>query len=362
MKKNRAFTLIELLAIIVILAIIAVITVPIILNIIENSRKGAATASAYGYKDAVNKYYVTELANNRQLQLEGLYTVTDGILNGSGITNKEILVSGDKPSGGYLNYSNNTLTGGCLTIGDYKVLFENGQILSTKKGICKSIGDSIIYSTTLNGQILNNWRVFYVEGDYTYIILDDYLPREAINNNMKTTYNLSGGAGTTYTIKSTTNGTDLINAITIKSNWNSLLTGTLNGSTIDYSETTNPNIFATGAPDINLLAKSWNSASNGFTTTMTPSNDANGYSINGSFVLNLSSDRSKGNYSLYVPHVYTPSSNGIDSCYGYWLATPKGDYGMFIVDHYSNVRNANNNDNNYAFRPVIKLPTNVVNQ
>ena len=50
MKKKNAFTLIELLAIIVILAIIAVITVPIILNIIENSRKGAAKDSAYGYK------------------------------------------------------------------------------------------------------------------------------------------------------------------------------------------------------------------------------------------------------------------------------------------------------------------------
>ena len=49
-KKKNAFTLIELLAIIVILAIIALITVPIILNIIENSRKGAAQDSAYGYK------------------------------------------------------------------------------------------------------------------------------------------------------------------------------------------------------------------------------------------------------------------------------------------------------------------------
>ena len=60
MKKNKGFTLIELLAIIVILAIIAVITVPIILNIIENSRRGAAIDSAYGYKDSIQKYYVTK--------------------------------------------------------------------------------------------------------------------------------------------------------------------------------------------------------------------------------------------------------------------------------------------------------------
>ena len=55
MKRKNAFTLIELLAIIVILAVIAVITVPIILNIIENSKKGAIADSAYGYKSAVDK-------------------------------------------------------------------------------------------------------------------------------------------------------------------------------------------------------------------------------------------------------------------------------------------------------------------
>ncbi|MBP3920766.1 MAG: prepilin-type N-terminal cleavage/methylation domain-containing protein, partial [Bacilli bacterium] len=51
---NKAFTLIELLAIIVILAIIAIITIPIILNVVDNSSKGAAVDSAYGYKDAIN--------------------------------------------------------------------------------------------------------------------------------------------------------------------------------------------------------------------------------------------------------------------------------------------------------------------
>ncbi len=52
-KNNKGFTLIELLAIIVILAIIAVITVPIILNIIETARKGAAKNSVTGYGKAV---------------------------------------------------------------------------------------------------------------------------------------------------------------------------------------------------------------------------------------------------------------------------------------------------------------------
>ena len=139
MKQKNGFTLIELLAIIVILAIIAVITVPIILDIIDNTKRGAATDSAYGYKDAINKYYVTELLKpeNQNLNLSGKYDVyTGGVLNGSGISNKEIPVSGDKPSAGELHYTNNTLQGGCLVIGDYQVIFDGDGVSSTIKGDC----------------------------------------------------------------------------------------------------------------------------------------------------------------------------------------------------------------------------------
>jgi type IV pilus assembly protein PilA len=136
-KNNKAFTLIELLAIIVILAIIAVITVPIILNIIEKSKQGAAKASAFGYKDAVNKYYVTELSTNHDLKLDGTYTVSNGVLNGSGVSNVEIPLSGTKPSIGELHYTNNVLDDGCLVIGDYQVTFKSdGSINETVKGNC----------------------------------------------------------------------------------------------------------------------------------------------------------------------------------------------------------------------------------
>ena len=132
MKRKNGFTLIELLAIIVILAIIAVITVPIILNIIENSRRGAASDSAYGYKDAVNKWYVSKLQDDNDYTLNGNYAVSNGKLN-----NMEIPLSGSIPTNGTLTYSNNELTGGCLTIGDYKVTFDsNGSVSSTEKGSC----------------------------------------------------------------------------------------------------------------------------------------------------------------------------------------------------------------------------------
>ena len=71
-KNNKGFTLIELLAIIVILAIIAVITVPIILNIIETARKGAAKNSVTGYGKAVEIAF-TEYQYSTQLDGETAY-------------------------------------------------------------------------------------------------------------------------------------------------------------------------------------------------------------------------------------------------------------------------------------------------
>ena len=143
MKKNNGFTLIELLAIIVILAIIAVITVPIILNIIENSKKGAAQDSAYGYKDAVEKYYVSELYDNSSFKLDGTYTISDGDFDGI-----EIPLSGTKPSGGSLTYEGNLLTGGCLVFGDYAVSFaSDGSISSTERGECP---ESIDYAAIID--------------------------------------------------------------------------------------------------------------------------------------------------------------------------------------------------------------------
>ena len=188
-KRKKAFTLIELLAIIVILAIIAVITVPIILNIIDNSKKGAATDSAYGYKDAVNKAYIQELAkpNNENLKLNGIYTVqNDGTLvpatgytfGVTGYNSLPVSLSGDKPSSGSLTYSNNVLTSGCLVIGDYAITFD-GNETSTAKGDCSSNSGSSSSEQGNSGsgqsgnQTPTNPYLTTFDGDYTYLYYDD---------------------------------------------------------------------------------------------------------------------------------------------------------------------------------------------
>ena len=63
--NKKAFTLIELVAVIVILAIIALIATPAVLNIIEDSRKSAAEASARNIVSAAKTYYMSETMNGR---------------------------------------------------------------------------------------------------------------------------------------------------------------------------------------------------------------------------------------------------------------------------------------------------------
>lgn len=54
MKRNtKGFTLIELLAVIVILAVIALIATPIIMNVINDAKKGANKDAALGYVKSV---------------------------------------------------------------------------------------------------------------------------------------------------------------------------------------------------------------------------------------------------------------------------------------------------------------------
>ena len=64
--KRKGFTLVELLAVIVILSVIALITTPMILNIIEETRKKASIESVNGILDAAEKYEITSMLEGEE--------------------------------------------------------------------------------------------------------------------------------------------------------------------------------------------------------------------------------------------------------------------------------------------------------
>lgn len=95
MKKKNGFTLIELLAVIVILSVIALIATPLILNIIEDSRKGTFKDSVYGAikasKIALANENLEEISNNQ---------LTFNFSTGSNVS--KLNLKGTTPKAGYL--------------------------------------------------------------------------------------------------------------------------------------------------------------------------------------------------------------------------------------------------------------------
>ena len=142
MENKKGFTLIELLAIIVILAIIAVITVPIVLNIIENARKGAVQNSALGYIDAVDKYYASRLSVDSSFQLvDGIYSIVDNGYLSDGIGTYEVKFDGQAPANGFVQVVKGNAINACVGFEEYAVIITDGSISDTAKGICSSISE-----------------------------------------------------------------------------------------------------------------------------------------------------------------------------------------------------------------------------
>ena len=111
MKINKkAFTLIELLAVIVILAIIALIATPIILGIIKDTKKEATLRSAENYLSAVNNSIASLAMDNKKIE-DKKYDILPngniclGILVNNNCSGDElnVEVEGEKPISGTIN-------------------------------------------------------------------------------------------------------------------------------------------------------------------------------------------------------------------------------------------------------------------
>ena len=141
--KKKGFTLIELLATIVVIAVIALITTPIVLNIIEVTRKGAFARSAEGVLKASKLYYSASLieditpnkntftCNNKEcLSNNGVKLDVDGNMGSGDVTIKE---------DGKIFFT--------LTNGKYcAVKYEEDSNIVIKKGNCSNI--DLINDTT----------------------------------------------------------------------------------------------------------------------------------------------------------------------------------------------------------------------
>ena len=122
-KQRSGFTLVELLAVIVILAVIALIATPAVLNIIEDSKKSAAEASARSIASAAKTHYMQNIMDNKPNSNVDLSTNT-------------LKYDGEQAKKGLLSYDANGNVSGKMYISGYCVeVASDGNVTSEKVSI-----------------------------------------------------------------------------------------------------------------------------------------------------------------------------------------------------------------------------------
>ena len=140
--KKKGFTLIELLAVIVILAVIAVIATPAVLNIIEDSKKSAAEASARSIVGAAKTHYMQNIMDNKPNSNVDLSTNT-------------LKYDGEQAKKGLLSYDANGNVTGKMYISGYCIeVSSNGTITSTKTNESECSIDIPEVTTYANGTVV----------------------------------------------------------------------------------------------------------------------------------------------------------------------------------------------------------------
>ena len=261
--------------------------------------------------------------------------------SGVSTSNGTITLSGTTVS--YIPTGENTATAiGSFDTSTGEVAMTGSSTQSTRSGklleniTSSDYGKSINYSVQVTDQssttdpkakvTLNNWKVFLNDGSNVYIILDDYLEAKLAPTADNILTDSANNYAKKYSIWTSGSGnrTAFINYLTTESNWNEFT------KTIQGNATT-----ATGSPTLAQLEASYGTEN-----------------LDG-----ITLDSTKSNYSLYIPH-----ANGIDNCYGYWLASPSdGYYDWYVYNTWCGyVSGGSYESGSYSVRPVVCLPADTI--
>lgn len=129
---KNGFTLVELLAVLIILAVISLISVPVIIDVIDNSKKNSIKVSIEHYIDAIN----AEIANQ---ELIGEYETLDGTYiissNGKTLTRDENTILNIDYNGDVLKDGNVEISSGIVVqlnnviIDEWTIKIESGKVV-----------------------------------------------------------------------------------------------------------------------------------------------------------------------------------------------------------------------------------------
>ena len=140
MKKG--FTLIELLAVIVILAVILTIAVPAVKKTVDSAKKKSAENDAIMIKNIAEKYYTSNLDKDEEI-------------TGVDLSSDTLSYSGEKPTKGYLYFTEDGIAYGKMYINGYCVeIKSDGTNTSTKTNESDCNVDIPQVTTYTNGTVV----------------------------------------------------------------------------------------------------------------------------------------------------------------------------------------------------------------
>ncbi|MBR2786699.1 MAG: InlB B-repeat-containing protein [Clostridia bacterium] len=228
-----------------------------------------------------------------------------------------------------------------------------------------SIGQKVNYSVTVKDGVqvpagtvgavtLDDWEIFYDNGEYVCMIYGDYLPNSAISSDAITTGSLETDGE--YRVWSSDSAEALREAMYSDLLWQHLITEDLAMAVDEFGE----RVGAFGGPDIYTFRDSWSlygSQLDDITYDQESYSDVD-LSTTGGYTDVAEED------NVYFPHKSMVSDGNSTNCYGYWLDAPSADVadGMMTATYTGEVKGVAYNSNTRAFRPVIWLPSSLLKQ
>ena len=177
--NKKAFTLIELLAVIVILGILALIVTPILINVVKDSNEKSYKLSADGYISAVNDYILSN-------QLDGK-KVENGKYN---IKNLDVKISGKEPSKGSVEIYDEKINNAQLCYDTYLLKYDGKEVTLTEKGCEKEATVNLVigekkYDNVIKDDIETEFNISDDISDMTNIVCNNGATISMNDNTLK---------------------------------------------------------------------------------------------------------------------------------------------------------------------------------
>ena len=261
---------------------------------------------------------------------------------------------------------------------------EEGENFADTVTEASHYGDYVEYNVDLNGDgdITNDWRIFYNNGENIFIIAADYVESSKVNlgaTEMNRVADESGYSSYIYNLNwdgtLTNAGHSAMNEIVTSmfmyndylvqnptsANTNAKATKAMltQPAWDSFRDSNNYAQFVIGGPTLEMWVASYNAK--GYTPLYTNVNNT-GYYIGNSegttdYYYSVTDDSNNG----YGDTLYFPHQKVVSNCYGYWLASPSASVANGVMNVYcvGSVDNFNYISSIVGVRPLVSLKSEV---